>query len=138
MHRLWELTPSALRAGVLATFLLCGTAVVGFVAIRVLSGGWLLGIGILAAVAFWELRWGQPRRQRQREAMVRAMIEARQPPPGTQPLRSEKGKRHWTEALPRPLALVVTGAPTTLLVIATFIITIFVMDAFAGVDLTVE
>jgi len=122
----------------MVSFLLCGTAVVGFVAIRVLSGGWLLGIGILAAVALWELQWGQPRRQRQRETMVRAMVEARQPAPGTQPLHSEKGRRHWTESLPRPLALVVTGAPTTLLVIATFIVTIFIMDIFAGFDLTVE
>ena len=118
----------------MATFLICGTAVIAFVAIRVLGGGWLLGIGILAAVAFWELRWEQPRRWRQR----RAMIEARQPPPGGQPLRSEKGKRHWTESLPRPLALILTGAPITLLVIATFVITVFVMDAFADWNLTVE
>lgn len=117
----------------MVTFLLCGVAVVGFVAIRVLGGGWLLGIAILALVAYWEYRWEQPRRQRQRQAM----IEAQQAAPGTQPLRSEKGRRHWTESLPRPLALVVTGAPITLLVIATFIITIFVMDAFAGFDLTV-
>lgn len=133
MRWLWELAPSTLRAGVVASFLICGTAVVAFVAIRVLGGGWLLGLGILAAVAYWEVHWEQPRRERERQAM----IEARQEAPGTQPLRSEKGKRHWTEALPRPLALVVTGAPVTILVIATFIITIVVMDAFAGFDLTI-
>lgn len=133
MRWIWELAPAALRGGVVATFLVCGAAVVSFVAIRVMGGGWLLGIAILAAVAYWEYHWEQPRRERQRQAM----IEARQAAPGTQPLRSEKGKRHWTESLPRPVALVLTGAPITLLVIATFIITIFVMDAFAGFDLTV-
>ena len=116
-----------LPGAVIAAVMLCGAAVIAFVAIRVLAGGWLLGIGLLAAVAYWEFHWEQPRRERRR----RAMIEARQQAPGTQALRSQTGRRHWSDPLPRPLALLVTGAPATLLVVATFVVTAFAMDAFA-------
>lgn len=120
--------------GVVAAVLLSAGAVIGVVALRVFAGGWLLGLALLAAVALWELGWEQPRRRKQR----RAMIEARQQAPGTQPLQSEKGKPHWSEALPRPLAVIVTAAPNTLLIIAILIATSIAMEAFSNLDLTVE
>lgn len=103
-----NLDPLAPSGGVKFALLLSAGTVIGVVALRVFAGGWLLGLAILAAVALWEFGWEQPRRRRLR----RAMIEARQAAPGTQPLLSETGKPHWSDALPRPLAVVLTAART--------------------------
>ncbi|MXW25830.1 MAG: hypothetical protein F4Z77_05980 [Dehalococcoidia bacterium] len=129
-----DLDPPTPSGGVVAALLLAGGAVIGIVALRVFAGGWFLGLALLGAVALWELGWEQPRRRRLR----RALIEARQAAAGTQPLLSETGKPHWSDALPRPLAVILTAAPNTLLVIAILIATSIAMEAFGNLDLTAE
>ena len=129
-----NLAPPPLSGGVVAALMLSAGTVIGVVTLRVFAGGWLLGIGLVVALAVWEFGWEQPRRRRLR----RAMMEARQAAPGTQQLRSDKGRPHWSDALPRPLAVIVASAPTTLLVLAIFIVTNVAMEAFANLDLTLR
>ena len=125
-----ELAPLPLKGLALAVCLGSVYALVFVVLLWLWGAGGALAAGgvLAAAVAVWELAWERPRRAKQRLSI----FEARQQAPGTQPLRSAAGTPHWTDKLPRPLALATRSAPVTVATLSILAITFVVVEVLAG------
>lgn len=82
------------------------------------AGGLMVGGVIAVGIAMWELTWERPQREKRR----RAALQTSQRAPGTQPLHTDTGMRHWIDRLPAPLATVAKSIPLTLSTICVLVV----------------
>ena len=80
---------------------------------------------MLVGVAIWEFGW-----DRKRRAARQAVLVSAQQAPGTQALRSEVGKAHWSDRLPQPLRAISQTAPVTILAVGVLLLALLLTNVF--------